>query len=78
MIEPNQTAFIVKVARADADMPNGRLTIFYAIIADDAASGVRLVKEAVKEDADVELTEARLSQETAQAIGLTPGYARAL
>ena len=78
MIEPNQTAFIVKVARADADRPNGRLTIFYAVIADDAESGVQLVREAVKEDADVELTEGRLSQETAQAIGLTPGYARAL
>ena len=78
MIEPNQTAFIVKVARADADMPNKRLTLFYAVIADDAETGVRLVREVVKEDAEVELTDGRLSQDTAYAIGLTPGFARAL
>ncbi|GJD57962.1 hypothetical protein [Methylobacterium dankookense] len=78
MIEPNQTALIVKVTRADAEMPTGRVTVFYAIIAEDAGSAVRLVKEAVKDDAEVELTEARLSQDTAQMIGLIPGYARAL
>ena len=78
MIEPNQTALIVKVTRPDADMPAGRVTVFYAVIADDTESAVRLVKEAVKDDAEVELTEARLSQDTAQMIGLTPGYARAL
>ncbi|MGV7030863.1 hypothetical protein [Methylobacterium symbioticum] len=78
MIEPNQTALIVKVTRADAEMPTGQVTVFYAIIAEDAESAVRLVKEAVKDDAEVELTEARLSQDTAQMISLTPGYARAL
>lgn len=78
MIEPNQTALIVKVTCADVEMPTGRVTVFYAIIAEDAESAVRLVKEAVKDNAEVELTEARLSQDTAQMIGLTPGYARAL
>lgn len=78
MIEPNQTAFIVKVTWPDADMPNGRLTMFYAVLADDPETGVQIVKNAVKADAEVELSEARLSQDTAQAIGLLPGYARAL
>lgn len=78
MIEPNQTALIVKVTRPDTDMPNGRVTVFYAVIAENAESVERLVREAVKDDAEVELTEARLSQDTAQMIGLEPGFARAL
>ncbi|MDP4006224.1 hypothetical protein [Methylobacterium sp. NEAU K] len=78
MIEPNQTAFIVKVARPDEDAPEHLLTLFYAVIADDPESGVQIVREAVKEGAEVTLTEVRLSQATAQAIDLRPGYARAL
>ena len=78
MIEPNQTAFIVKVTWPDADTPNGRLTMLYAVLADDPETGVQIVKNAVKADAEVELSEARLSQDKAQAIGLLPGYARAL
>lgn len=78
MIEPNQTAFIVKVARPDEDAPDCLLTVFYAVIADDPDSGVRIVKAAVKDGAEVTLTEVRLSQATAQAIDLRPGYARAL
>ncbi|MCJ2093895.1 hypothetical protein MKK67_15550 [Methylobacterium sp. J-072] len=78
MIEPNQTAFIVKVARRDEDAPDNLLTVFYAVIADNPDSGVQIVKEAVKAGAEVTLTEVRLSQATAQAIDLMPGYARAL
>ncbi|WP_375408950.1 hypothetical protein [uncultured Methylobacterium sp.] len=78
MSDPYQSAYIVKAALADESMPSGFLTLFYAIIADDAESGLQLVKGVVKEDAVVELTDARLSQVTAQAIGLAPGLARAL
>lgn len=78
MIEPNQTAFIVKAALRDEDEPECLLTLFYAVISEDPESGVQIVKDAVKEGAEVTLTEVRLSQATAQAIGLLPGYARAL
>jgi hypothetical protein len=78
MIEPNQTAFIVKVALPDENAPECLLTLFYAVIADDPDRGVQIVKDAVKEGADVTLTEVRLSQATAQAIELLPGHARAL
>ncbi|MGC5778126.1 hypothetical protein [Methylobacterium sp. NFXW15] len=78
MTEPNQTAFIVKVALPDEAAPEGRITLFYAVIADTPDQGVEIVRQAVKEGAEVTLTEVRLSQATAQAIELLPGYARAL
>ncbi len=78
MIEPNQTAFIVKVAMLDDTSPDCPITLFYAVIADTSDQGVEIVRGAVKEGAEVTLTEVRLSQATAQAIELLPGYARAL
>ncbi|GJE35856.1 hypothetical protein [Methylobacterium oxalidis] len=78
MIEPNQTAHIVKVSWCDAGIPDGRLTMFYAALTESPEEAVDLVRQAVKPDAEVELTEARLSQDTAQAIELLPGFARAL
>jgi hypothetical protein len=77
-MEPNQTAYIVKVTRADADMPNGVLTMLYAVLTEGPAKAAELTRQAVKPDAEVEVLEARLSQDTAQAIGLMPDYARAL
>jgi hypothetical protein len=77
-MEPNQTAFIVKVTRADADMPNGVLTMLYAVLTESPERAAELTKQAVKADAEVEVLEARLSQDTAQAIDLMPDYARAL
>jgi hypothetical protein len=77
-MEPNQTAYIVKVTRADADMPNGVLTMLYAVLTESPAKAAELTRQAVKPDAEVEVLEARLSQDTAQAIGLMPDYARAL
>ena len=78
MIEPNQTAFIVKVALPDEAAPENAITLFYAVIADSSDRGVEIVRSAVKEGAEVTMTEVRLSQATAQAIELLPGYARAL
>jgi hypothetical protein len=78
MIEPNQTAFIVKVACPDEDAQERLITLFYAVIAEDPDSGIQIVQGAVRKDAEVTLTEVRLSQATAQAIDLLPGYARAL
>jgi hypothetical protein len=77
-MEPNQTAYIVKVTRADADMPNGVSTMLYAVLTESPAKAAELTRQAVKPDAEVEVLEARLSQDTAQAIGLMPDYARAL
>ena len=78
MIEPNQTAYIVKVTRTDTDMPNGVLTMLYTVLTESAENAAELTQLAVKADAEIEVLEARLSQDTAQAIGLMPDYARAL
>ena len=78
MIEPNQTAFIVKVACPDEDAPEQLLTLFHAVLAEDPERGMQIVKAAVKAGAEITLTEVRLSPATAQAIDLLPGYARAL
>lgn len=77
MTDALQAAYIVKVTHAGTDLQES-LTVFYAIIADNAEAGVQLVKQAVKDDAVVEVTDARLSQVTAHALGLAPGQARAL
>ncbi|MDR7040576.1 hypothetical protein J2X36_005359 [Methylobacterium sp. BE186] len=78
MIEPDQTAHIVKVSWQDEGTTAGRQTMFYAALTESPEEAVELVRQAVKADAEVELTEARLSQDTAQAIDLLPGFARAL
>jgi len=78
MIEPNQTAYIVKVTRTDTDMPNGVLTMLYTVLTESPENAAELTQLAVKADAEIEVLEARLSQDTAQAIGLMPDYARAL
>lgn len=78
MIEPNQTAYIVKVTRTDTDMPNGVLTMLYTVLTESPENAAELTQLVVKADAEIEVLEARLSQDTAQAIGLMPDYARAL
>ena len=54
------------------------MAAFYAVLTETPEQAVELVRQAVKPDAQISLTDARLSQDTAQAIGLMPQLARAL
>lgn len=78
MIEPNQTAFILKVTRPDDAELSGRLVMFYAAITTSEDAALAIVRRAVKADAEVEPTGVRLSQQTASALDLEAGLARAL
>ncbi|SDA12339.1 hypothetical protein SAMN02799622_00702 [Methylobacterium sp. UNC378MF] len=78
MIEPNQTAFILKVTRPDEAELSGQLVIFYAAITCSEEEALAIVRRAVKADAAVEPTGVRLSQQTASALVLEAGLARAL
>ena len=78
MIEPNQTAYILKVSRPDDAEPSGCLVMFYAAITTSEADALAIVRRAVKADAEVEPTGVRLSQQTASALDLEAGLARAL
>jgi hypothetical protein len=78
MIEPNQTAFILKVTLPDEAEPSGQLVIFYAAITTSEDEALAIVRQAVKADAAVEPTGVRLSQQTASALVLEAGLARAL
>jgi len=78
VIEPNQTAFILKVTRPDEAELSGQLVMFYVAITTSENEALAIVRHAVKEDAIVEPTGVRLSQQTASALDLEVGLARAL
>ncbi len=78
MIEPNQTAFILKVTRPDEAELSGQLVMFYVAITTSEDEALAIVRRAVKADATVEPTGVRLSQQTASALDLEVGLARAL
>ncbi|MGE8128550.1 MULTISPECIES: hypothetical protein [unclassified Methylobacterium] len=78
MIEPNQTAFILKVTRPDEAELSEQLAMFYVAITTSEDEALAIVRRAVKGDADVEPTGVRLSQQTANALALEAGLARAL
>ena len=78
LIEPNQTAFILKVTRPDEAELSGKLVMFYVAITTSETEALAIVRRAVKEDATVEPTGVRLSQQTASALDLEAGLARAL
>ncbi|MCJ2085363.1 hypothetical protein MKK88_05055 [Methylobacterium sp. E-005] len=78
MIEPNQTAFILKVTRPDEAELSGHLVMFYVAITTSEDEALAIVRHAVKADATVETTGVRLSQQTASALDLEAGLARAL
>ncbi|APT34646.1 hypothetical protein MCBMB27_05355 [Methylobacterium phyllosphaerae] len=78
MIEPNQTAYILKVTRPDEAELIGSLVMFYAVITTSEDEALAVVRQAVKADAVVEPTGVRLAQQTASALNLEAGLARAL
>jgi len=78
VIEPNQTAFILRVTRPDEAELSGQLVMFYVAITTSESEALAAVRRAVKADATVEPTGVRLSQQTASALNLEVGLARAL
>lgn len=78
IVEANQTAYIVHVSFLDEEVSAVPLAAFYAALTETPERAVALVRQAVKPGAAVALTDVRLSQSTAQAIGITPDVAMAL
>jgi hypothetical protein len=78
MKDPEQRAYVARVTRPDATGAAGRTTVFYAVLSDRRAQALASIQEAVQPGDYVELTEGRLSPETAKALGLIPGVARAM
>jgi hypothetical protein len=76
--EANQTAYIVHVSFLDEEVSPVPLVAFYAALTETPEQAVALVRQAVKPGAAVLLMDARLSQSTAQAIGIMPDIAMAL
>lgn len=77
-MEANKTAYILQVTRPDEAELSGWLTMLYVALTDTPDDALALVRRAVKADAAVELLVPRLSQQTASALELVPGFARAL
>ena len=67
---------MARVTRPDATGAAGRTTLFYAVLADTRQSALAAIREAAQPGDYVELSEGRLSPETAQALGLIPGLAK--
>jgi hypothetical protein len=76
MQDPDKRAYVARVTRPDATGAAGRTTLFYAVISDTRAEALAAIKAGSQSGDYVELTEGRLSSETAQALGLIPGVAR--
>ena len=76
MQDPDQRAYVARVTRPDATGAAGRVTLFYAVLADTRQSAFSAIREAAQPGDYVELTEGRLSAETTQALGLIPGVAK--
>jgi hypothetical protein len=74
----NQTPFIVHVSFLDEEVSPVPMAAFYAALTETSEQAVALVRQAVKPGACVALADARLSQNTAYAIGIMPDLAMAL
>jgi hypothetical protein len=76
MKDPDQRAYVARVTRPDATGDAGRTTLFYAVLSETRAQALAAIREAAQPGDYVELTEGRLSPETAEALGLIPGVAK--
>ena len=73
MLEAGQTAYVVKVTRADPSPGGDEAILLYAVLTDTAESAVEAVRGAVGPGDAVEPTGATLSAETIKKLGLLYG-----
>jgi hypothetical protein len=76
MTSHDQEAFVARVIRVGAANTAGSGVVFYAALADTKESALAAIRKAVKPGDCVEMTDGKLSAETAQALALVPGRAR--
>jgi hypothetical protein len=76
MQDPDQRAYVARVTRPDATRATGRTTAFYAVLSDTREQALAAIREAAQPGDYVELTEGRLTPETAEALGLVAGVAK--
>jgi hypothetical protein len=79
MQDPNQRAYVARVTRPNATgaVP-GRATLFYAVLADTKEGALAAIREAVQPGDYVKMTDGKLSSETARALEMQPGQAKAM
>ena len=78
MNDPSRRAYVARVTRVGAADRAGSGVVFYAALADTKESALAAIREAVSPADYVEMTDGRLSPETARALGLQPGIAKAM
>jgi hypothetical protein len=78
MTGQNQRAYVARVTRVGAASTTGNGVVFYAALADTRESALVAIREAVRPGDYVEITDGRLSPDTAEALGLRPGVAKAM
>lgn len=71
-------AYIARVSWYDTEAPKGRQTLFYAVIAVSKDAARTAVRDAVGLNRYVEIVDGRLSPDTAAALGLKAGVAKAM
>ena len=76
MQKPNERAYVARVTRLGGNARGS--VVFYAVVADSKVAAAAAVRDAVRPDDYVELTDGMLSPETAQALGLRRGVAKAM
>jgi hypothetical protein len=74
----NQRAFVARVTRVGVESTAGNGVVFYAVLADTRGSALAAVQEVVSPGDHVEITDGRLSPDTARALDLQPGQAKAM
>ena len=73
----SQRAFVARVSRRDHQAAHRRI-VFYATLAASKEAALSAIINAVGPDDYVEMTDGRLSAETAVALGLTPGVPKVM
>jgi hypothetical protein len=74
----NQRAYVARVTRPNATGAAGSGIVFYAVLASTKDAALAAIREAVQPGDYVEMTDGKLSPETARALDLKPGQAKAM
>jgi hypothetical protein len=75
---PIERAYVARVTRVGAANKAGSGVVFYAVLANTKQGALTAIQAAVQPADYVEMTDGSLSPETARALGLQPGRAKAM
>jgi hypothetical protein len=78
MRDHDQTAYVARVTRVGAGSKAGSGVVFYAVLAETKQGALAAIQAAVQPADYVEMTDGKLSPETARALDLQSGQAKAM